>query len=80
MLQIDQFNIVEQITVILDLLRNTIDQRKIVVKQVTGKLSDEQLTIYSDAARFRQIFYQIISNAIRFTQNGSITITIETEA
>lgn len=79
MLQIDQFNIIEQITIILELLKNTIEQRKIAVKIVTGKLTEEQLLMYSDAARFQQIFYQLISNAIRFTQNGFITISIETE-
>eukprot|EP01111_Echinosteliopsis_oligospora_P015177 TRINITY_DN5908_c0_g1_i2.p1 TRINITY_DN5908_c0_g1~~TRINITY_DN5908_c0_g1_i2.p1 ORF type:complete len:820 (+),score=168.54 TRINITY_DN5908_c0_g1_i2:193-2652(+) len=36
------------------------------------------VTIHSDATRLRQIIVNLISNAVKFTENGSITIAVKT--
>ena len=37
----------------------------------------EQLDVYADYDRFVQIMVNIIQNAIQFTENGTITVTLE---
>ncbi|CAD8072341.1 unnamed protein product [Paramecium primaurelia] len=36
----------------------------------------QQLLVYNDQDRFKQVLYQLMSNSIRFTENGIITISI----
>jgi signal transduction histidine kinase len=35
------------------------------------------LMVTNDLERFRQVLYQLLSNAVRFTQNGTITIEVQ---
>ncbi|CAK91632.1 unnamed protein product (macronuclear) [Paramecium tetraurelia] len=36
----------------------------------------QQLLVYNDQDRFKQVLYQLMSNSIRFTENGIITVSI----
>lgn len=44
---------------------------------VEFKLSDEPIEIVSDPLRARQVLYNLIGNAAKFTKEGTITITTE---
>ena len=60
---------------------------KQIVQQLSGKaeasnnkltlVSEEEVSVYADYDRFVQILVNIIQNAIQFTENGEITITVE---
>jgi signal transduction histidine kinase len=45
---------------------------------VNGKI-DDAIEINSDAVRISQLFYNIVGNAVKFTENGVITIDVSTE-
>jgi len=36
----------------------------------------EQIKVHSDAVRISQLFYNVVGNAVKFTENGVITIGI----
>ena len=48
-------------------------KKKGISLQVNSNL-DEQLTVNGDAYRFKQILYNLVSNAVKFTDNGGIEI------
>jgi signal transduction histidine kinase len=49
-------------------------------KGITIKLKTQEAPVYADYDRLKQVFINILSNAVKYTDRGSITITIETES
>ncbi|KAM3138057.1 hypothetical protein pb186bvf_009730 [Paramecium bursaria] len=75
MSQIQQFSIVQEIFHICGLFRKIIDEKQIILELL---FSIENYVIESDMQRFRQIFYQLMQNAIKFT-NNKIIIALRNE-
>lgn len=64
------------------LLKEVINLQAIQIKQKGLELivSDfESITVKADAAKLKQVLINVIGNAVKFTQQGSITITMQIE-
>ncbi|MEL6494614.1 MAG: ATP-binding protein [Cyanobacteria bacterium J06623_7] len=61
---------------VVDLHLVSIQQKKLHLEMpVWGK----ELEVMADAAKLKQVLINIISNAVKFTDNGTITVTISTQ-
>ncbi|MCR4787134.1 MAG: response regulator [Lachnospiraceae bacterium] len=59
---------------IMPILKERADEKKLeLITDIKGGIPDEQI---SDEFRIRQILINIISNAIKYTDEGSVTLTI----
>jgi len=45
--------------------------------QVSNQISADLPLVYADENRLEQIFYELINNAIKFTENGTITLSAD---
>lgn len=61
------------------LLRDALENMEIIINekklQVAWRISEDLRIIQSDSLKVRQVFLNIVSNAIKFTDQGSITIS-----
>ncbi|CAD8210920.1 unnamed protein product [Paramecium octaurelia] len=71
-LSLSTFNVREQIQAIVDFFQPTCQQKGIELI-----LPAESFPIFNDRDRFRQVIFQLVSNAVRFTITGSIQILIK---
>ena len=70
----DRFSLTELISRSLDLLR-TVAQRKGL--SLTAHLPKEAPEFLGDPGRLRQILLNLIGNAVKFTETGGITVSLE---
>lgn len=71
------FNLNAEIEAILSSIEPYIETRN--NKFIINKNIDPQLTVFSDSMKINQIFLNILSNANKFTENGKISVDINTE-
>ncbi|KAM3145021.1 hypothetical protein pb186bvf_002696 [Paramecium bursaria] len=76
MSQIQKCNLMREIRDILDYYKMVLAQKKL---QIKFKQNVEQLIVYVDKNRLRQVIYQLLSNSIRFSNQGKITITLRND-
>ncbi len=69
-----QFTLSEALDAALEIILPLAKQKKLTI---TSDISDPLLTVYADPDRTRQILLNILANAIKFTETGSIHIKIE---
>lgn len=63
---------------VVDLLRPKALQKNLKLNLVYK--NDAQEYLIGDSMRIRQILYNLVGNAIKFTKSGSVTITVENQA
>ncbi|CAD8183183.1 unnamed protein product [Paramecium pentaurelia] len=68
-----QFNLSACVQQIKNIFKRQMDLKKLQFN-ILGL--DEKIIMYSDQIRLQQILFNLISNAIKFTFNGQITLTI----
>ncbi|CAD8124683.1 unnamed protein product [Paramecium sonneborni] len=71
-LSLSTFNILEEINMIVDFFQITCQQ-----KGIDFILPTESFPIFNDRDRFRQVIFQLVSNAVRFTITGTIQVIIK---
>jgi len=62
---------------VLDMLQPMAQEKNL---QITADLADAPLEVITDALRFQQIVTNLVSNAIRYTSSGSITVRCDSLA
>lgn len=68
-----RFNAVETLINIVSQLKNKSEENGDII---TFKHEENDIPVYADYDRFVQIFFNIIQNAIQFTENGEIKVSI----
>ena len=72
-MQLNEFNLNEVVPEVMQELDATIARSKLTV---TPKLSSEVPLIYSDRQKVKQIVVNLLSNALKFTHQGGIDVTV----
>lgn len=75
----ERFNIYELISsLILDYQNQLEDKKKRVTIRINHKLIPlKPVTVYADKNRIAQVIQNLLDNAVKFTERGSITVNIE---
>jgi signal transduction histidine kinase len=67
------FNISELLPEIISKIKPLVDEKGVIF---TSEIPDKEIILFSDRERIGQVFYQLISNAIKFTKpGGKVTLT-----
>lgn len=72
----DPFDAVGTVRSVAEALRQSAEQKGLDFKV---QLPEKAASVLGDASRLRQILFNVIGNAVKFTQEGSVTITVTAE-
>jgi len=67
-------NIEEMLTATLTLVKSSADEKNL--KLVSAIADDISANIQSDASRIRQVLFHFVGNAVKFTEQGSVTVNV----
>ncbi|MGV0025909.1 ATP-binding protein [Phormidesmis priestleyi] len=73
-LQLESFDLCELVTTLLEELRTQKNQKNI---EIQVHLAQSSLMVANDRKRVRQILANLLSNALKFTDQGRVTIEVE---
>ncbi|EKQ68035.1 signal transduction histidine kinase [Leptolyngbyaceae cyanobacterium JSC-12] len=71
---LERFNIAPLIKDVVDNLRPSFEQQG---NTLSLHLTDQLGTLYADLGKLRQVLFNLLDNANKFTENGAITLTVE---
>lgn len=77
-LEQEPFSIVQVVQEVGAVMRVQAEKRGLSFSLVTKGLIDS--IVLGDAFRFRQILFNIVGNAVKFTEKGSVTISVDQQA
>jgi len=72
-LEYEEFDVVEIASGVLGSLRPLADQKGL---ELRADMPDAPLAILADRAKVQQVLTNLVSNAVKFTRSGSITLTL----
>ena len=73
----EDVDIIQLLEETVDLFRDEIEQKSLVLKLNNyEENSEEKIVIYADKKKLQRVLKNVISNAIKFTEKGSINISI----
>lgn len=73
----EDVDIIQLLGETVDLFRDEIEEKSLVLKLNNyEENSEEKIVIYADKKKLQRVFTNVISNAIKFTEKGSIKISI----
>lgn len=76
-LHLTDLSVSDQLEQVLSLINNEFELKKIHLK---SDLNDDICTVYADEVKLRQIFLNLLSNALKFTNiGGTVTISVQKE-
>lgn len=75
-LDMQQTSIIKNLEIVLGLLIPVVKEKNILLKNEVSQNTD---FVYADENRLQQILFNLIGNAIKFTDGGKITITAKSE-
>jgi PAS domain S-box-containing protein len=67
----EEFNLNPLVTEVIELTQNLVSDKGL---EVVTDISDKDITMYTDKMKLKQILINLIGNAVKFTEKGSITI------
>lgn len=70
------FDIVDYLKKLLDEIRPTAEEKKIALKLVAEK---NKLNVFGDKDKLRQVFVNLIQNAIKYTEAGNVEVILAEE-
>ncbi|CAD8196312.1 unnamed protein product [Paramecium pentaurelia] len=78
-LSLSTFNILDQIQAVVDFFQLTCQQKgiELILPTESCIIILQLVPIFNDRDRFRQVIFQLVSNAVRFTITGTIQIFIK---
>ncbi|MCJ7542235.1 MAG: ATP-binding protein, partial [Desulfobacterales bacterium] len=68
---LEEFRLSDLVSEVLELTSTLIDEKEL---KFAVDLPEKQLVLYSDKIKLKQILINLISNAVNFTEEGSITV------
>ncbi len=70
-----QFSLMTEVENVLSLLESQANEKGIALETVLGRPIPEK--IVTDPKRFRQVLINVLGNAIKFTEEGKVTLTVK---
>ena len=78
------FSLMFEVVDLTQILEEAVDLQAVQIQERGLKLScltiSEPITVYADPDKLKQVFLNVLSNAVKFTESGSITISTRLES
>ena len=76
-LHLEEFELIDTIEGVVKIIRPLVDKNS---NELKVNFADNLNTMFADLTKVRQIFFNILSNACKFTDNGSITLDVSLQS
>jgi signal transduction histidine kinase/CheY-like chemotaxis protein/HAMP domain-containing protein len=75
-IELAKFNVCDHVDEVVSVIKPQADQKNLALSAASG---DCEILINSDASKFRHILQNLVGNAVKFTEAGSVEVTVEHE-